>query len=66
MMVSIKKELEAYGLVPRKRLGQHFLTDRNILNKVVRAAQIEKEDVVLEIGPGLGMMTVALARGPKG
>jgi 16S rRNA (adenine1518-N6/adenine1519-N6)-dimethyltransferase len=61
-MVSIRGELKAYGLVPRKKWGQHFLIDRNILNKVIRTAQIEKKDLVLEIGPGLGEMTFALAR----
>jgi 16S rRNA (adenine1518-N6/adenine1519-N6)-dimethyltransferase len=61
-MVSIKRELSEYGLVPRKRWGQHFLVDRNIINKVVRTADLEKGDVVLEIGPGLGEMTLALAR----
>jgi 16S rRNA (adenine1518-N6/adenine1519-N6)-dimethyltransferase len=60
-MVSIKKELREYGLFPKKRLGQHFLVDRNILNKVIRTAQVQKEDVVLEVGPGLGEMTIALA-----
>jgi 16S rRNA (adenine1518-N6/adenine1519-N6)-dimethyltransferase len=65
IMVSIKKELEAYGLVPRKRWGQHFLIDRNILNKVVRTAGIEETDVVLEVGPGLGVLTLALAKEAK-
>ena len=60
-MTSARKELAEYGLFPRKRLGQHFLIDRNILNKMVRAAQIEKGDVVLEVGSGLGMLTLALA-----
>jgi 16S rRNA (adenine1518-N6/adenine1519-N6)-dimethyltransferase len=64
-MASIRKELEEYGLVPRKGWGQHFLLDRNILNKVIRTAQVEKEDVVLEVGPGLGEMTLALARQVK-
>lgn len=61
-MASIRRELSEYGLVPKKGWGQHFLVDRNILNKVIRTAQIGKEDVVLEVGPGLGMMTLALAR----
>jgi 16S rRNA (adenine1518-N6/adenine1519-N6)-dimethyltransferase len=60
-MPSIKKELEAYGLTPRKRWGQHFLVDRNILGKVLRAAEVGPQDVVLEVGPGLGEMTLALA-----
>ncbi len=64
-MASIKQELREYGLFPKKRLGQHFLVDRNILNKIVRAAQVEKEDVILEVGPGLGEMTLALAHQAK-
>ncbi|PIV20317.1 MAG: 16S rRNA (adenine(1518)-N(6)/adenine(1519)-N(6))-dimethyltransferase [Deltaproteobacteria bacterium CG03_land_8_20_14_0_80_45_14] len=62
IMTSIKRELLEYGLFPKKGLGQHFLVDRNILDKVIRTAQVEKEDVVLEVGPGLGEMTLALAR----
>jgi 16S rRNA (adenine1518-N6/adenine1519-N6)-dimethyltransferase len=64
-MASIKKELTKYGLIPRKGWGQHFLIDRNILNKVVRTAKVGKEDIVLEVGPGLGEMTIALARQAK-
>ena len=65
VMTSIKRELLEYGLFPKKRLGQHFLVDRNILNKVIWTAQVEKEDAVLEVGPGLGEMTIALARQAK-
>jgi len=64
-MTSARKELAEYGLIPRKGLGQHFLVDRNILNQVIRTAQVEKEDTVLEVGPGLGEMTLALARQAK-
>jgi len=64
-MTSIRKELAEYGLTPRKRWGQHFLVDRNILNKIVQTAEIDNEDVVLEVGPGLGEMTLALARQSK-
>jgi 16S rRNA (adenine1518-N6/adenine1519-N6)-dimethyltransferase len=64
-VASIRKELAEYGLVPRKGLGQHFLVDRNILNKVVKTAQVGKEDIVLDVGPGLGEMTLALAREAK-
>jgi 16S rRNA (adenine1518-N6/adenine1519-N6)-dimethyltransferase len=60
-MASIRRELKEYGLIPQKKWGQHFLIDRNILNRVVRTAQVNQEDVVLEIGPGLGEMTFALA-----
>jgi 16S rRNA (adenine1518-N6/adenine1519-N6)-dimethyltransferase len=64
-MVSIRQELKGYGLVPRKHWGQHFLIDRNILNKVIRTAQVEEKDVVLEVGPGLGEMTIGLAKKAK-
>ncbi len=64
-MVSIRKELAEYGLLPKKGLSQHFLTDPNILRKIVQAANIEGEDTVLEVGPGLGTMTLALAANAK-
>ncbi|MGO8988507.1 MAG: 16S rRNA (adenine(1518)-N(6)/adenine(1519)-N(6))-dimethyltransferase RsmA [bacterium] len=64
-MVSIRSEIREYGLFLKKRLGQHFLVDPNILNKVVRTAEVGKQDVVLEIGPGLGGMTLALSREAK-
>jgi 16S rRNA (adenine1518-N6/adenine1519-N6)-dimethyltransferase len=46
---------------PRKELGQHFLVDPNILEVIGRLADLAREDVVLEIGPGLGVLTVYLA-----
>lgn len=61
-MTSVFKELKEYGLSPKKRWGQHFLVDRNILKKILRLAQIGKQDTVLEIGPGLGEMTLALSQ----
>jgi 16S rRNA (adenine1518-N6/adenine1519-N6)-dimethyltransferase len=46
---------------PRKELGQHFLVDENILGVIGRLAELAREDVVLEIGPGLGVLTRFLA-----
>ena len=46
---------------PRKELGQHFLVDENILGVIGRLAELEPADVVLEIGPGLGVLTRYLA-----
>ncbi|HLC18131.1 MAG TPA: 16S rRNA (adenine(1518)-N(6)/adenine(1519)-N(6))-dimethyltransferase RsmA [Thermodesulfobacteriota bacterium] len=51
---------ERYGLRPKKRFGQHFLRDRNILKKIVRVAQVRPGEHVLEIGPGPGTLTEAL------
>ena len=42
---------------PKKRLGQNFLRDDNIVNKIVNRCELKKSDVVLEIGPGLGALT---------
>jgi 16S rRNA (adenine1518-N6/adenine1519-N6)-dimethyltransferase len=46
---------------PRKSLGQHFLVDENILRVIGRLAELDPSDVVLEIGPGLGVLTRFLA-----
>lgn len=54
-----------YGIYPRRSLGQHFLFDGNIIRRIVREAEVGPENVVLEIGPGLGSMTQALAAKAK-
>jgi 16S rRNA (adenine1518-N6/adenine1519-N6)-dimethyltransferase len=46
---------------PKKELGQHFLVDDNILRVIARLAELDPDDVVLEIGPGLGVLTRFLA-----
>jgi len=51
----------AHGFRPRKRLGQHFLVDRNVLQKVIGAAELTARDQVLEIGAGAGTLTQELA-----
>ena len=48
-------------VAPKKALGQHFLVDRNVLGVIERLAGLRPEDVVLEIGPGLGVLTTFLA-----
>lgn len=48
-------------VIPRKALGQHFLVDENILLVIERLAGLDESDVVLEIGPGLGVLTRFLA-----
>jgi 16S rRNA (adenine1518-N6/adenine1519-N6)-dimethyltransferase len=53
--------LRQYGLHPDKSLGQNFLLDESALQQVVKAAEITSQDVVLEIGPGLGSLTRHLA-----
>lgn len=46
---------------PKKELGQHFLVDENILGVIGRLADLQRDDIVLEIGPGLGVLTTYLA-----
>ncbi|MBW2356819.1 MAG: 16S rRNA (adenine(1518)-N(6)/adenine(1519)-N(6))-dimethyltransferase, partial [Deltaproteobacteria bacterium] len=52
--------LTAWNLRPRKRLGQNFLTTADISERIVEAAAVAPEDIVLEIGPGLGALTLPL------
>lgn len=54
--------LEAHGLAPRRSAGQNFVVDPNTVERIVRAAGLGPDDVVLEIGPGLGSLTLPLAR----
>ncbi|MFZ9750665.1 MAG: 16S rRNA (adenine(1518)-N(6)/adenine(1519)-N(6))-dimethyltransferase RsmA [Candidatus Nanopelagicales bacterium] len=56
----IAKLLEELSVKPTKKLGQNFLHDANIVRKIVKAAQLEPDDVVLEVGPGLGSLTLGL------
>ena len=61
-LAQIKSLLEKYNLRPNKRLGQHFLIDRNVLDKIIEFADLGKSDVVLEIGAGVGTLTRELAK----
>jgi len=56
----LRKVIEQYGIQTRKKLGQHFLVDTHVVNKIISAADLSKEDCVLEIGPGPGGLTQAL------
>lgn len=53
--------LQKYRFTFQKKFGQNFLIDTHVLNKIIRAADIGKDDMVLEIGPGIGTMTQYLA-----
>ena len=53
--------LQKYGFVFQKRFGQNFLIDTHVLEKIIKASEITKDDFVLEIGPGIGTMTQYLA-----
>lgn len=57
-----KKIVEKYGFSFKKNFGQNFLVDERVLGKIVSSAEISKEDVVIEVGPGIGTLTQALAK----
>lgn len=60
-----KEIIEKYGFTFKKSFGQNFLTDTNILNKIVDAADLNEEVGVIEIGPGIGALTEFIARRAK-
>ena len=53
--------IQKYEFAFQKKFGQNFLIDTHVLDKIIRAAGVTKEDMVLEIGPGIGTMTQCLA-----
>ena len=54
--------LKKYNFTFQKKFGQNFLIDTHVLDKIIAAAEITKDDFVLEIGPGIGTMTQYLAQ----
>ena len=56
----LRKLADRLGLRPTKRLGQNFVHDANTVRRIVAAADLAADDVVLEVGPGLGSLTLAL------
>mgnify|MGYP006269240915 CR=1 FL=1 len=56
----IRKLADALGVVPTKKLGQNFVTDPNTIRRIVAAAKLKGHENVVEIGPGLGSLTLGL------
>jgi len=63
--LEVKKLLKKYQIRPLKRLGQNFLIDKGVIEKIVGAAELSPNDIVLEIGPGIGNLTQELAKKAK-
>jgi len=61
-ITEIKRTLKAYGAYTKKELGQHFLVDPEALKSIVDAANLTGEDKVLEVGPGMGVLTAELCK----
>lgn len=58
----VRRELASMGRHPRKRLGQHFLADKSVAQRIVDLAQLRGNERVVEIGPGLGALTDVLVQ----
>ena len=58
----IEQTLAAAGLRPRKRFGQHFLIDGNLMRHLIESAEVAPDDLILEVGPGTGGLTDLLVR----
>jgi 16S rRNA (adenine1518-N6/adenine1519-N6)-dimethyltransferase len=56
----IREIAERIGVKPTKKLGQNFVVDANTCRRIVKAAEVNESDVALEIGPGLGSLTLAM------
>ena len=56
----VRNVISRYGLMPKKKLGQHFLVDSHVLEKILNAAEVGEGDLVLEVGPGVGALTQGL------
>ena len=61
----VRSILREYNIRPSKRFGQNFLIDQNIKNKIIASIELDKEDIALEIGPGLGALTEDLCKKSK-
>lgn len=62
---TIRRIMRAYKIFTKKKLGQHFLINQDILNEIVKTAQLKSTDTILEIGPGLGTLTRPLSHGAR-
>ncbi len=60
-VADLKSLMASYGISPNKNLGQNFLLDETVITDMIEAAQVHSTDTVLEIGPGLGVLTKALS-----
>ena len=60
-----RETMQAYGLNPKKSLGQNFMHDPNTIEKIAVTAEIMPDDTVVEIGPGTGQLTERLAQSAR-
>ena len=61
----VKGLIKKYRAPPSKKLGQNFLIDKGVVKKIIKSANLKRKDNILEIGPGLGTLTLELAKKAK-
>lgn len=61
-MTTVRKILRDYGIRPKKSLGQSFLEDKNVIHKILAISDIRRDDTIVEIGAGVGIMTELAAQ----
>jgi 16S rRNA (adenine1518-N6/adenine1519-N6)-dimethyltransferase len=62
---AVRELASQLGLRPTKQRGQNFVTDANTVRRIVAAAQVTEDDIVLEVGPGLGSLTLGLLQAAR-
>ncbi|OGY43992.1 MAG: ribosomal RNA small subunit methyltransferase A [Candidatus Buchananbacteria bacterium RIFCSPHIGHO2_02_FULL_38_8] len=60
MIQKIKQICQAYGIRPQRSKGQNFLVSQEVLDQIIQVADLKSDDVILEVGPGFGILTEAL------
>ncbi|MFI3230451.1 MAG: 16S rRNA (adenine(1518)-N(6)/adenine(1519)-N(6))-dimethyltransferase RsmA [bacterium] len=65
MAYKTKEIIKKYEFAFKKNFGQNFLVDQHVLDKIINSADVTEEDVIIEIGPGIGTLTSALAKHAK-
>lgn len=63
--LKFKTNMEKYGFNLKKKFGQNFIVDENTINKIIEVSQVDKDTLVIEIGPGAGSLTYKLAMSAK-
>jgi len=63
--LKFKEKMEKYGFNLKKMFGQNFIIDENVINSIITKSKIDKDTLVIEIGPGAGSLTYALAKNAK-
>jgi len=63
--IKFKEKMEKHGFNLKKMFGQNFIIDENVISNIIEKSQIDKDTLVIEIGPGAGSLTYALSRRAK-